>query len=123
MPDSATIDVLIAYMAAWNEPDAAKRMALLERAWADDGIYIDPVSDVKGREGLDATIAGLHAQQPGASLALASGIDQHHNQVRFRWDFLNAEGKVQIQGIDVGEIAPDGRLARIIGFWAEPPAK
>jgi hypothetical protein len=122
MPDSATMDVLNAYMAAWNEPDAAKRMALLERAWADDGIYIDPMSDVKGRAGLDATIAGLHASQPGASLALASGIDQHHNQVRFRWDFIGADGKVQIQGIDVGEIAPDGRLARIIGFWAEPPA-
>ena len=123
MPDSATMDVLNAYMAAWNEPDAGKRMALLERAWAEGGIYIDPLSDVKGRDALSDVIAGLHAQQPGASLVLASGIDQHHNQVRFRWDFIGADGKTAIQGIDVGEIANDGRLARIIGFWAEPPAK
>jgi SnoaL-like protein len=120
---ASTKEVLEAYMAAWNEPDAAKRMALLERAWADDGVYIDPMSDVKGRAGLDGAIAGLHAQQPGASIVLASGIDQHHNQVRFRWDFIGADGKVAIQGIDVGEIAADGRLARIVGFWAEPPAK
>ena len=116
-------DALKDYMAAWNEPDAAKRMALLERSWADDGIYIDPMSDVKGRDGLDSAIAGMHAQQPGASIVLASGIDQHHNQVRFRWDFVGADGKTAIQGIDVGELANDGRLQRIIGFWADPPAK
>src|SRR5262245_326424 len=93
------------YMAAWNEPDAGKRMALLQRAWTDGGVYIDPLMDLKGRDALSDAIGGLHAQQPGASLALTSGIDQHHNQVRFRWDFMNAEGKVQIQGIDVGELA------------------
>jgi hypothetical protein len=110
-------------MAAWNELDASKRKALLDKAWADDGVYIDPLSDVKGRDALAATIAGMHSQQPGVRIELASGIDQHHNQIRFRWDFIGADAKVAIAGIDVGEIAPDGRLARIIGFWADPPAK
>lgn len=118
-----TTEVVAAYMAAWNEPDAGKRMALLEQSWADDGVYIDPLADVKGRDGLSDTIAGFHAQQPGASIAIASGIDQHHNQIRFRWDFIGADGKVAVAGIDVGEIAPDGRLARITGFWADPPPK
>jgi hypothetical protein len=121
MPGAA--DPIPAYVAAWNEPDPANRKALLEQAWADDGIYIDPVTDVKGRDGLDATIAGFHAQQPGARIDVTSGIDRHHNQVRFKWDFVGADGKVAISGIDVGEIAPDGRLARIVGFWADPPAK
>jgi hypothetical protein len=120
---SETANVINDYMAAWNETDATKRMALLERAWAEGGVYIDPMLDIKGRDALHDAIAGLHAQQPGVTINLASGIDQHHNQVRFRWDFLNAEGKVQIQGIDVGELANDGRLSRIVGFWAEPPAK
>jgi hypothetical protein len=119
----AVSEQLAAYMAAWNESDAAKRMALLEKAWADEGVYIDPVADVKGRDALAATIAALHAQQPGARIELASGVDQHHNQIRFRWDFIGADGKTQIQGIDVGEIAPDGRIARIVGYWGEPPAK
>lgn len=116
-------ETIATYIAAWNEPDAPKRMALLDKAWADDGVYIDPLADVKGRDGLSATIAGFHTQQPGASIAIASGIDQHHNQVRFAWDFIGADGASQIKGIDVGELAADGRLARIIGFWADPPAK
>jgi hypothetical protein len=43
--------------------------------------------------------------------------------VRFAWDFLGADGTSRIKGIDVGEIAPDGRLARIVGFRVEPPGK
>lgn len=116
-----TAETIAEYCAAWNEPDEAKRRALLDRAWADDGVYIDPIAEARGRDALIGVIGGMHAQQPGARIALTSGIDQHHNQVRFRWDYINAEGKTQISGIDVGELAPDGRLARIIGFWAEPP--
>lgn len=115
-------DVVREYMAAWNEPDAAKRATHLASAWADGGVYVDPLTRGEGREGLDAIIVGFHAQQPGASIALVSGIDQHHDQIRFRWDFVGADGKVAISGIDVGEVAPDGRLAKIAGFWGDPPA-
>jgi hypothetical protein len=125
MPETMTTTAAVIndYMNAWNETDAAKRKALLDRAWAEGGVYIDPLMDLKGRDALSDAIAGMHAQQPGVSIVLASGIDQHHNQVRFRWDFIGADGKTAIQGIDVGELANDGRLQRIIGFWAEPPAK
>ncbi|HEY8173027.1 MAG TPA: nuclear transport factor 2 family protein, partial [Dehalococcoidia bacterium] len=116
-----TAETIDAYMKAWNEPDESKRRALLDACWADDGVYIDPLSDVRGREGLNGAIAGMHAQSAGASIVLASGIDQHHNQVRFKWEFRQTDGKTAIAGIDVGELASDGRLARIVGFWAEPP--
>ena len=43
-------EVVSAYTAAWNEPDDGKRRRLLEAAWADDGTYTDPQSDVAGRE-------------------------------------------------------------------------
>ena len=36
--ESAVANVLD-YVAAWNEPDAATRLKLLERRWADDGAY------------------------------------------------------------------------------------
>ncbi len=117
-----TDDVVQKYMAAWNEPDAAKRATLLEAAWSDGGVYVDPVARSEGRAGLAEVIAGFHAQRPGSSIVLASGIDQHHDQVRFRWDFLDADGKTLISGIDVGDIADDGRLAKIAGFWGDPPA-
>lgn len=118
---ATTAETIDTYMRAWNEADARKRSALLEQCWSVDGVYIDPMSDVRGRDGLDSAIGGMHAQQTGASIVLASGVDQHHNQVRFRWEFRQPDGKTAIAGIDYGELASDGRLARIIGFWGEPP--
>jgi hypothetical protein len=121
MPTPA--ETIATYMAVWNEPDATKRKPLLEKCWADDGLYCDPVSDGRGRDALDGFIASMHAQQPGARIDATSAIDQHHNQVRFAWAFIGADGKTAIEGIDAGELAPDGRLARIIGFWGAPPPK
>lgn len=118
----AIADVVNSYLAAWNEPDAAKRASHLAAAWADDGVYVDPVSRGEGRAELDAIITGFHAQRPGSRIALMSGIDQHHDQIRFRWDFLDETGKALVSGIDVGEVAADGRLSKIAGFWGDPPA-
>jgi len=117
-----TLETVKTYIAAWNEPDAAKRKPLIDACWGDEGRYCDPQADVTGRAALDATIAAMHAQAPGATIDLISGIDQHHDQIRFAWAFRTADGNVPIRGIDVGEVAPDGRLARIVGFWGEPPA-
>lgn len=119
----STNDVIQAYMAAWNEPDEAKRKPLLERCWADDGLYVDPQADVRGRDALSAIIGGMHGSMPGARIEITSGLDTHHNQVRFAWAFVQADGKRAIEGIDAGEFAADGRLARIAGFWGAPPAK
>jgi hypothetical protein len=119
----STADTVNAYMAAWNEADENKRKALVEQCWADDGLYCDPVSEGRGREALLKIIAGMHAQQAGARIDLTSAIDQHHNQVRFAWSFVGADGKTAIEGIDVGELAADGKIGRIIGFWGAPPAK
>ena len=109
------------YGAAWNETDEAKRRALIDACWAEDGRYCDPVSDGRGREALAGFISNMHAQQTGARIELTSGVDQHHDQIRFAWAFVQ-DGKRVIEGVDVGELAPDGRLARIIGFWGVPPA-
>ena len=118
----ALSDTIDAYIAAWAEKDEAKRNAFIEKCWADDGLYCDPQAEGRGRQALSQIIGGFHQQVPGARIDLASGIDQHHNQIRFAWNFVQADGKVAIEGIDVGELADDGRIARIVGFWGAPPA-
>ena len=72
---SNTEEVVAAYMAAWNEADEGKRRRLLERAWADDGAYTDPQSDVAGREALVALIGGMHSQMAGARIDVTSKTD------------------------------------------------
>ena len=115
-------EVVAAYMAAWNETDEGKRRRLLEVAWADDGTYTDPQSDVAGREALVALIGGMHAQMPGARIDVTSKTDAHHDKLRFAWRFASGDGSMTVEGIDFGELAEDGRLRKIVGFWGEPPA-
>jgi len=112
-----TKDVVHAYMAAWNEPDEKKRRVLLEKAWADDGRYTDPMSDAPGRDALIALIAQFHKQMPGTSILPASAIDEHHGRLRFAWKMLAADGSTGMEGIDIGLLAEDGRLQSITGFF------
>ena len=118
----ATKDIVEAYMAAWNETDEAKRRDLLDQCWNDSGAYTDPMADISGRDALFALISQFQTQMPGAAIGMTSGIDQHHDRVRFGWKLTGAAQA--IEGIDVGQIAADGRLASIIGFWGinPPPA-
>ena len=115
-------EVIDAYMAAWNETDEGKRRQLLQIAWADNGTYTDPQSDMAGLEALVALIGGMHAQMPGARIDVASKTDLHHDKLRFAWKFASADGAMTVEGVDFGELAEDGRLRKIVGFWDEPPA-
>ena len=114
--------VLKAYSAAWSEPDADKRRSLLIESWAEDGLYQDPASEAIGRDSLHALIGKVHARFPGARIELTSGVDAHHDRIRFAWRMVLADGAVPVQGIDCGRIGADGRLTEIIGFFgAQPP--
>jgi hypothetical protein len=122
MATDAAAAAVAGYVAAWDVPDENERRALLERAWTDDGVYCDPRAVVEGREALVAHIGGFHRGFPGARLVTASGVDAYDGYVRFAWQLLDPGGAVTLEGIDFGEIAPDGRLKRIVGFFGPLPA-
>jgi hypothetical protein len=111
----ATKDTVSTYMAAWNEKDEAKRRQLIDQCWSAAATYTDPMSDVQGKDALAITIAGFQGQMPGATIDLTSGIDEHHGRIRFGWKLTN--GPQPLEGIDVGVVGDDGKLASIIGFW------
>ena len=117
-----TNEIVHAYMAAWNEQDEGKRRRLLEKAWADDGRYTDPMADAAGREALVALISQFHKQMPGAGILPTSGIDDHHGHLRFAWKMTAPDGSTGMEGIDIGQLAEDGRLQSIVGFFGPPPA-
>ena len=118
-----TRQVIEAYAAAWCEPDEAVRRRLLERAWTDDGTYTDPLAHVAGREALVQHIGAFHRQAPGARIVRASGIDEHHRLLRFGWQVLGATQPplAGLTGCDIGELADDGPLRRIVGFFGPLP--
>lgn len=109
-------DTLLAYLGAWNEPDPAERARLLDRSVADDVVFIDPLADVRGRDALAEHITATRAQFPDIAFAAEGTTDAHHNVARMRWVATGKDG-VLLRGLDVDEVAPDGRLARILGFF------
>src|SRR5262249_12421177 len=113
----AVEETVAAYAAAWNEPDVARRRALLEKAWATDGIYTDPGAHVEGREALVQHISGFLQSLPGARIVATSRVDLHHDQLRFSWKLLKADGTTQIDGMDFGQLDASGHLRRIVGFF------
>jgi SnoaL-like domain len=113
-------DVVAIYGEAWAADDGERRR-LLEAAWREDGVYSDPVATAEGREALVAHIAGFQQQFPGHRIVVTSGVDEHDGCFRFAWALNDADGDVVMEGVDFGEVADDGRIARIVGFFGPLP--
>ena len=114
---TSTEEIVLAYVAAWTETDEGKRRTLLEKSWAENGIYTDPTVEVVGREALVQHIGGIHQRFAGHRILLTSGVDEHHGRLRFTWDMVSPEGSRVSEGIDFGEVGSDNRLIRITGFF------
>jgi hypothetical protein len=122
-PETATADLIDTYFAMWRESDAPARAKLIERAFTPDGRHVDPSVDACGYAELNDMVSNVQTTYPGFTLERTSGIDQHGDQLRFAWKIDQADGTPLVAGIDIGELAPDGRLRRIAGFWGDiPPA-
>src|SRR4029453_9833480 len=91
-------ETVTAYLAAWNQTDAAARRAELERLVTTDARYVDPMADVTGpagpgalvaagpgAAGLDALIAAVQGQFAGLTFSLLGTVDAHHDTARFQW--------------------------------------
>lgn len=96
-----TSDAINHYGAACNEPDETARRALLERVWADDGVHCDPTVIVEGREPLVAHLGEFRDRMPGHRIIVTTGIDEHHDRLRFGWLILDPEGRPAIEGMDL----------------------
>ena len=115
--------IVDAYLAGLTETDPARRMALIRQAWTEDAHFVDPLFDVQGHGGLDELAAGVIAQYPGHTFRRTSGVDAHHDLLRYGFEFVAPDGSVVVTGLDVGVVAPDGRLQRMAGFFGDLPAE
>jgi hypothetical protein len=115
---TATVDT---YFAVWNEEDAGRRAELIERGWATDGRYLDPLFAASGHGEISDMVASVHQQFPGHRFHKVRGIDAHHDQVRFAWELRASTGEVAAAGLDVAELSDDGRLRQVIGFLGDLP--
>jgi hypothetical protein len=125
MTDTNTVTdvetILDTYLATWNEADRERRARLVERAWAPDGRYVDPLQEAHGHPALSTMVDAVQERFPGHVFRRRSGVDVHHDQLRFAWDLAGPDGSVVVTGLDVGQLAADGRLRQITGFFGDLP--
>ena len=128
MPDSAIATspaaeaTIEAYVATWNETDAARRQAGIARAWDAAGRYRDPLMASDGHAAIDAMLAAVQSKFPGFVLRRTSKVDAHNEWVRFAWSLGPASGPAVVEGVDFCALAPGGRLASVVGFIDRMPA-
>ena len=110
------------HLAAYAEPDAARRTSVVERIWAAGGRLIDPPLAAAGHAQIVQQAQQLLAQFPGHRFVRSSGIDSHHGVARYSWQRVAPSGSVALDGIDIAHVDSDGRLTQVTGFFGPLPA-
>jgi hypothetical protein len=119
---SSVNETIVNYIAAWNETDARRRRVIIEKTWSGDGSYLDSHLDGKGHAAIDAMIAAVQDRFPGYRFRLSSGIEAHHDRVRFSWSAGGTEAApLFFGGTDFATLAGDGRFLTVTGFTDAMP--
>ena len=114
---------LVHYWTMWNEPDLQRVRQHLDRAVSEEVVWVDPQHAFTGRDALEANVAALRSAKPQYRFVIASAVDGHHDRLRYRWNMVRGR-RVLVEGLDVVQIAPDGLVARVDGFFGQlPPAE
>jgi|SRR4029453_2167512 hypothetical protein len=116
-------ELVVNYLAAWNERDATRRRDLVAETWSDDGTYVDAHRRGDGIDAIDAMIQAAQELFPGYRLRLVSGIETHNGFVRFSWAAGGTpDAPLYLGGTDFVILGPDGRMQSVAGFADAAPA-
>jgi hypothetical protein len=118
--DSPVPPEVAAYVEAWNEPDPDIRLALLSEAMTENAVYHDPTALTVGPEGLSEHIGTYLETAAGTTLALTSTPNAYGQVMRYGWAIETLDERLILGGIDFAELADDGRLSRVVGFFDAP---
>lgn len=123
MDMNAITPLVDGWLAAYADPDAARRLAVIRDSWSLEGRLVEPPLEARGHQGISDLAATLQSQFPGHRFARSTAIDAHHQFLRYGWKLLDGNGAAVLEGMDAMELDVDGRIARVVGFFgAQPPA-
>ncbi len=111
--------VIDTHLAAYCEPDTARRRDLVAAVWSPEGAVYDPPFDGAGHEGIAEMTDTLLTHFPGHTFRRTSDVDAHHAFARYTWSLDGPDGATAVQGTDIVEVDAAGRLVRIVGFFGE----
>lgn len=102
---------------AWSETDADARRTLLESSVTPDVTFRDQYSATQGLEDLHAHLAAAQFYMPGITLVREGDVRHCQGTALAAWTAKKADGSAVGKGTNVYELAPDGRIAKAVGFW------
>ncbi|MGH9278793.1 MAG: nuclear transport factor 2 family protein [Acidimicrobiales bacterium] len=107
--------VIDAYVAAWNEPDAAARAKLLDEAVVDEFVFEGPSGHFRGRPAVEELIAAMRERMPGTEVIRIGDciVRAGGEPPRFGWEIRTVSGQPLLAGTDKAEVGDDGRLRRV----------
>lgn len=109
--------VIDMWFQAWSEPDAAVRDRLLAQCTIDAVTMQDNYACLAGRSDLSHHITMCMMHVPNQVIR-RSGEPRHcQGTALVDWTTTDATGAPRSKGTNVVRLAPDGRIAGVVGFW------
>ena len=96
----------------FNEPDPARRAAVIAEVFTEDVVFTDAERTVAGHAALGDTVTGLLAQGPGLVFTPAGPFRGVGDLGMRAWRLGPPGGDPVLGGLDVAHVV-DGRIARL----------
>ena len=90
---------------------------LLESCAVEGIVFRDAFSATDGIEEMLANLEAVRMHMPGVSLVRSGEIRAAHGTALIAWVAQRDGGEAIGRGTNVIDFAPDGRIARVVGFW------
>lgn len=105
------------WFAAWAEPDAATREAMLASVAVPAVQFRDQYSCVEGMSELLPHIEATQRFMPGLRLQRDGDVRHCQGTVLANWTVAGADGQPKGRGTNVFTMAADGRIEAVTGLW------
>ncbi len=100
-------------------PDRAARQKVLEARLTPDVQYVDPATSTSGYTEISDYMEHFQAGYPGRRFVIGEVLNHHRNCLAY-WTMQNQDNEVEMKGASFADLAHDGRLQRIRGFFKLP---
>jgi uncharacterized protein YndB with AHSA1/START domain len=104
------------FLAVWAEPDAARRGTTLREIGTDHLTFRDAFACTEGRDDLVGHIGAAQQHMPGVWMERRGPLRQCQGTAVADWVAVGPDGRALGEGTNVYDLAPDGRIARVIGL-------
>lgn len=108
-------DAVAAWFAAWAEPDADRRRALLAPAVSPEVRFRDPNGDVYSLDELVIQIGAAHKFMPGIKLEARGKVRRVHDVALIDWAAVKPDGTTAMSGTNLVRLAIDGKITEVVG--------